>query len=150
MHKVIDNKAFFKTVADSLNQKESVSFLVKGRSMNPFFIDQETEVFIEKKDQYRVLDVCLFEINGQFILHRLIKIRNHQYFFRGDHLYRFEIADASHILGSVYQFKHRNKYVKTKRCSYIFKVKTYLFYKQIKMLIRTIYRGIRYGRQAKH
>lgn len=150
MHKVIENKAFFKTIADSLKEKESVSFKVKGKSMNPFFIDQETEVFVKEKDNYKPFDICLFELKGRFILHRLLKINHNQYIFRGDRLYQLETVEASNILGYVYQFKNNEKAILVENVSYQVKVRIYLAYKAIKMFIRKIYRGLFYGRKKKH
>lgn len=145
--KVIENKVFFQTITDTLSDKASVSFIVKGKSMMPFLHDQETEVFCKKKNRYQVNDICLFNIKDQYFLHRLIKIKGDQYFFRGDHLYTYEIVGEDQILAYVYQFQHKDKMIICKNRIYRFKVFIYLKFKAIKMFLRHIYRGVFHGRQ---
>ena len=145
MKKVIENKVFFKTIADSLNKHESVSFIVKGQSMKPFLINQKSEVFIQKKDCYAKKDICLFIKNNQYYLHRLIKIKNGRYVFRGDHLYKKEVVQEKDILGYVYQFEHFNQRIQTNHWIYRLKVNGYLMFKSIKILLRKIYRGVFHG-----
>jgi hypothetical protein len=144
MKKVIENKVFFETIIDSLNHKESVSFIVKGNSMKPFLLDQKTEVFLRQKDQYQKKDICLFKKNNQYILHRLIKIQANTYIFRGDHLYQKEYVQAKDILAYVYQFKNHHL-VKTNHWYYRLKVNLYLTYKTAKNVLRKIYRGVFHG-----
>jgi len=149
MKKVFNNQDFFDTIIDVLNHEESVSFFVKGSSMNPFFLNQQTEVFIRTKPFYQPKDVCLFKYGQKVLLHRLIRIKNGMYFFRGDHLYTYEKVEKEAILGYVYQMKTNEKMTRSIQVGYRLKVNLYLFYKKCKMIIRYIYRGVRYGCRKK-
>lgn len=141
MIKTFDNESFFKTISESLKQGQSVSFMVKGSSMKPFFQDGLTEVFLKEKDDYHKGDVCLFKYKDNYILHRLIKIKADQYIFRGDHLYSYENINKNQILGFVYKFNQNDKVVNSSSFFYKLKVKIYLFYKSIKMVLRQLIRG---------
>jgi signal peptidase I len=141
MIKTFDNESFFKTISESLKQGQSVSFMVKGSSMKPFFIDGLTEVFLKEKDDYHKGDVCLFKYKEKYILHRFIKIKEDQYIFRGDHLYSYENINKNQILGFVYKFNQNDKVVDSSSFFYKLKVKIYLFYKSIKMVLRQLIRG---------
>lgn len=141
MIKTFDNESFFKTISESLKQGQSVSFVVKGNSMKPFFLDGLTEVSLKEKDDYHKGDICLFKFNDHYILHRLVKIKEGHYIFRGDHLYGYECVKKEDILGFVYKFKQKDKIIHSSSLSYKFKVKLYLFYKSIKMVLRRLIRG---------
>jgi signal peptidase I len=141
MIKTFDNESFFKTISESLKQGQSVSFMVKGNSMKPFFIDGSTEVFLNKKDDYHKGDVCLFKYKDNYILHRLIKIKEYQYIFRGDHLYHYEQISEGNILGFVYRFKRNHKVIDSSSLLYKIKVNIYLLYKSLKMVLRKLIRG---------
>ena len=146
MKKVFENEDFFKTVTSTLLENKSVSFLVKGTSMLPFFKSGVTEVFIFKKDEYKRHDVCLFKINDNYVLHRLIRIKNGLYYFRGDHLYNFEIVKSDSIIGSVYKYIENGKMYDVNKFTYKLKLNFFLLTKNIKMVLRKIYLGVRRGK----
>jgi hypothetical protein len=115
--------------------------------MKPFLLDQKTEVYLRKKETYRKRDICLFKKNNQYFLHRLIKIDNDTYIFRGDYLYKKERVQESDVLAYVYKFQHHGKTIKTNHWFYRLKVNFYLIYKSLKNVLRHIYRGVFHGSQ---
>lgn len=143
--KTFANSEFFKTIEESLEGGENVSFLVKGTSMLPIFKDALTEVFLTKKDKYQRFDVCLFKVDEQYILHRLIKIKGHHYYFRGDHSYNFEVVHEEDILAYVYKFKNGELIALVSSLKYRCKFKCHLFFKGIKMALRKIFKGTKDG-----
>jgi len=149
MKKVFDNQDFFKPIEEALNQQESVSFLVQGTSMSPTFKHLHTEVFLKQKDRYLPQDVCLFKMKNKYFLHRLIKINNNRCFFRGDHLYRYEVCQVDQILAYVYQFKNGDRLMSVNQIRYMLKVRFYLIFKQVKMILRSVYRRVFGGHQSR-
>ena len=147
MKKNFDNQEFFTAANELLKRGESISFLVKGNSMKPFFKNQETEVYIKTKSEYLPKDICLFQINNVYILHRLIRIKKDHYFFRGDNSYNFEIVHQEDILAYVYQYKTK-KLIKTASLIYKLRVRLYLMFKGAKMFVRRIYLGVKGGKQV--
>ncbi|MFP4479165.1 MAG: S24/S26 family peptidase [Candidatus Izemoplasmatales bacterium] len=144
MKKVFDNQDFFKTINDTLLANKSVSFMVKGHSMSPFLKNEESEVFLKTKDNYQIYDICLFKYKDDYRLHRLIKVSNQNYYFRGDHLYQYEIVSKDHILAYVYQYQN-HKLINVNRLSYKVKVRLFLLYKQVYMFLRRCYLVIKHG-----
>ena len=144
--KTFENKDFFLAVEESLEKGDNVSFLVKGTSMLPIFKDSLTEVFITKKDKYQRFDVCLFKIDEQYILHRLVKTNKHHYYFRGDHSYNFEVVHKEDILAYVYKFKTGESIIEIDNFKYQFRFRFHLFIKGIKMFLRKILKGTKSGK----
>jgi signal peptidase I len=143
MNKTINNKDFFTTIKTSLNSGEHVSFFVKGTSMLPFFKDGKTEVFLTKKDQYKKRDVCLFQYNEIYVLHRLVKIKDkHQYIFQGDHTYQFEVIEKEKIIGYVYQYKDGDKVSRMSSLCIQLKTILYLGFKKMKFWLRKVIKGV--------
>lgn len=142
MKKVINNQVFFETIKETLNENHSVSFVVKGTSMLPFFKDGITEVFLEKKHRYRKHDICLFTIEDKYLMHRLIKVNKDIYIFRGDHLYTKEKINKENIVATVYQFKNYDKIVNVNHLFYRSKVFVYLILKRFKIILRSIYKSL--------
>ncbi|MGM0496223.1 MAG: S24/S26 family peptidase [Bacillota bacterium] len=145
MKKVYDNKAFFKTIEESLSNNEKVAFIVKGNSMKPFFIDGLTEVFLKKKLNYNKKDICLFKKNDTYFLHRLIKIKQGLYYFRGDNLNQYEIVKPIALIGYVYQYKNNDRIIKTNNFFYKLKLYCFLAYKKLYLILRAIYLGVKSG-----
>jgi len=132
------NKAFFKEISTMIDAGQVVSFPVKGTSMRPFLKEGNTEVFVQKGTEYNKNDICLFQYQGKTILHRLIKIKDNQYYFRGDHLLQYEIVDESDILAKVIYFITDHKQISSTDRWLRFRVTVCLLLKQVKASLRMI------------
>ena len=97
-------------ISAQLNEGGSVRFKPKGTSMLPTLRQGLDEVVITKlQGKPRKLDILFYRReNGQFVLHRLQKIKNGSYIIRGDHQFEYEygITDEN-IIGVVTQI-HRD------------------------------------------
>jgi phage repressor protein C with HTH and peptisase S24 domain len=138
---VISNQEFFETIIEDLKKGDKVSFLVKGNSMKPFLLDGLTEVFLQKKDNYQVGDICLFEYRNQYILHRLIKRHKSHFIFRGDNSVFTETVHEEDIHAYVYQYKTGEEVVTTASPEYQKKVKKHLARRRIYLFLRRLVRG---------
>jgi signal peptidase I len=138
---VISNQEFFETIIEDLKKGDKVSFLVKGNSMKPFLLDGLTEVFLLKKDNYLVGDICLFEYRNQFILHRLIKQHKSHYIFRGDNSSFSETVHEEDIYAYVYQYKTDEELVSTASPNYLKKVRKHLVKRRTYLFLRRLIRG---------
>ena len=88
---IVNNEAFFKDIKEIIKTTD-VKFKVKGSSMWPFFKDGITSVTLTKVEKLKKLDVCLFNYKDKYFLHRLIKIKDNDYIFKGDGLSSKEIV----------------------------------------------------------
>jgi signal peptidase I len=138
---VVSNQDFFETVIEDLKKGDKVSFLVKGNSMRPFLLDGLTEVFLMKKDNYLVGDICLFKYRDNYILHRLIKRHKSHYIFRGDNSHFCETVHEEDIYAYVYQYKREEELVLTENPKYLKKVRKHLARRRIYLFLRRLIRG---------
>ncbi|MEE0946735.1 MAG: S24 family peptidase [Acutalibacteraceae bacterium] len=105
---------------ETLNSGGKVTFVTKGRSMAPLLVSGRDSVVIGRFDEYKKGDVVLFRNNeGEFILHRIYKIKNDLYYTEGDSLL---ISDPpikkEQILGKAVSFIRNAKEIKTSSFSY--------------------------------
>lgn len=120
---IVKNDAFFKDVQDIINTQD-VTFKIKGSSMWPFFKDGKTSITLTKIQQIKRLEVYLFKYKDQYIIHRLIQIKDDTYIFRGDGLISKEVVDKDSILAHVCGYQTK-RYIKTDHWFYKLRVRLY-------------------------
>lgn len=129
-------------IKEAFQNKQDVSFKVKGTSMRPFFVDNETEVTVTRYDgELKKLHVYLFQVEEKYLLHRYIKTKGDKHYFRGDALYNYEVVEEDNIIGEVKEMKYREYQIQCNNFRYRNSVRYYLFRKSIKILLRRIIKG---------
>lgn len=88
---------------DILNRGDTLYYTNVGDSMMPLIQQGRDVLIISPKPNYRLQkdDVPLYKRDsGQYVLHRIVKVRTHDYLIRGDNRYHTEhgITDR-HIIG---------------------------------------------------
>lgn len=108
--KQIPNDIFFAQVISEINAGRSVIIKVKGTSMLPFIRNGKDAVKLDPVNQQLVQkDVVLFNYNGNYILHRIVKIEGNRYLIQGDGIYSScESCNREDIVGKVSEI-HRLK-----------------------------------------
>lgn len=90
------------TFEAELNQRGHIVFTNVGKSMMPLLRQGRDLMVIEKKgpERCRKYDAVLFKRdNGQYVLHRILEVREKDYLIVGDNCDQKEYVDDSHILG---------------------------------------------------
>lgn len=84
--KTIDTKSYLDTLCEIADKGELVSTVVSGGSMVPFLSGNRDYVYLEiPKRKLKKGDIVLFvRKNGDFVLHRIKKIRKDGYYLIGD------------------------------------------------------------------
>ncbi len=83
--KPIPNDIFFAQVESEIAAGRSVIFKVKGNSMYPFLRNGIDSVKLVPVNQQLVKNVVvIFKYNGNYILHRIVKIEGDTYIMQGD------------------------------------------------------------------
>ena len=84
--KTIDTKSYLSSLCEIAQKGESVCTVVSGGSMVPFLSGNKDYVYLEvPKRRLRKGDIVLFtRTNGDFVLHRIKKIRKDGYYLTGD------------------------------------------------------------------
>jgi signal peptidase I len=120
---IVNNEAFFKDIKEIIKTTD-VKFKVKGSSMWPFFKDGITSVTLTKVEKLKKLDVCLFNYKDKYFLHRLIKIKDNDYIFKGDGLSSKEIVKKEDIIARVKSYENK-KEIDVEKKSYKLRVLLY-------------------------
>lgn len=87
---------------EQLNRHGVLAFTNKGVSMMPLLRQNRDVMVIRKRGAERLkkYDAVLYRRdNGQYVLHRILKVREHDYLIVGDNCYQKEYVDDDHILG---------------------------------------------------
>ena len=84
-----------------------------GTSMNPFFHTGD-QVVLKKSEAYKKLDCVLYKReNGQYVFHRILKIKKGIYYIAGDNQTTLEEVNDNQILakmiGYIIDGKHNKK-----------------------------------------
>ena len=90
----------------------SLTYRNKGASMMPLLKEGRDLFTLAKKgpERCKKYDVVLYKgPGGQYILHRIIKVREDDYVIRGDNTYRKEYYKDDDILGVMTSFVHNGK-----------------------------------------
>ena len=70
-----------------------------GNSMLPFLRERKDTIVIQKREQYKQFDVVLYKRNGNYVLHRIIKVLPETFHIRGDNCYYDEYVKHNEIIG---------------------------------------------------
>lgn len=90
------------TIKDELMEKGYLVYTNKGISMLPLLRHDRDLMIIEKKKegQLKKYDAVLFiRGNGQYVLHRILKVREHDYWIVGDNCTSGEYIKEEQIIG---------------------------------------------------
>ena len=90
--KIVETESFLSVLCELAEQGERVCTVVSGSSMVPFLASGRDYAYLENpKRTPRKGDVVLFRRkNGDFVLHRIKKVKNSCYFLIGDRQYAVE------------------------------------------------------------
>lgn len=134
----VTNKDFFKLLEEQIKTQD-VKFKVKGTSMKPFFKDGFTVVTIRKVETYKKHDIVLFKLNDNYILHRIVKIKDKEIITEGDNLLSKESISFSNIIGKVINYKNKRE-INTNNFFYKLRVNLWYMYKSFKRLAKKVIR----------
>ncbi len=83
--KIISNNEYFKCVKQIIEQEGSVKIRIKGYSMTPVLMDNRDELLLSPCTKLKKWDIVLALLsNGQYVLHRIIKIDGNRITLMGD------------------------------------------------------------------
>ncbi len=98
---------------EELEQHGTIVFTNKGVSMMPLLRQDRDLIVIEKKgpERCKKYDVVLFKRGEKYILHRILKVREKDYYIAGDNCRRGEYVPDEKILGVLTQVVRDGKVV---------------------------------------
>lgn len=84
--KTVDAQEYISMLRELTEEGKEVSLLITGNSMSPFIIHQRDVIYFSAPDrELRVGDMVFYQRdNGQFVMHRIWKVKNDGYYIVGD------------------------------------------------------------------
>ncbi|MCD7734319.1 MAG: S24/S26 family peptidase [Clostridiales bacterium] len=84
--RVVDAQVYIPMLRSILEEGKIVPMIITGNSMSPFLISHRDRIFLKKAEgDLQVGDMAFFRRpNGQYVFHRIWKIRPDGYYFLGD------------------------------------------------------------------
>ena len=84
--KVVDTREYVGMLKELTEEGREVSMLIAGSSMSPFLIHERDMIYFKKPDrELKKGDMVFFQRrSGQFIMHRIWKVRPEGYYIVGD------------------------------------------------------------------
>lgn len=83
----IDTRQYVSVLRKLVEEGHQVGMTIIGTSMQPFLVDQRDEIFFQKPQRkLRAGDMVFYQrLDGRYVMHRICKKKNADYFMAGDH-----------------------------------------------------------------
>ena len=83
----VDTREYVSVLKEMVEQGMEVSMPVSGTSMEPFLIHKRDRIYFRKPEgPIRKGDMVFYQRKtGNYVMHRVMKVRDHQYYLAGDH-----------------------------------------------------------------
>lgn len=127
------------TYEELLKQNGKFVYKTKGVSMEPMLHQNRDLVVISKPSaRLKPFDVALYRRGTNYVLHRVIKVRESDYLIRGDNTYYLETVPDTAIIGVLTAFKRKGKYYSINNLRY----RAYVHFWCVSFPIRSFYRRL--------
>ncbi len=102
-----------KSFSDIIEETGQLVYTTRGISMRPLLRQGKDVVLIEKpKERCKKYDAVLFKRrNGQYVLHRILKVLDKKYWIVGDNCISGEMVDEDQIVGVMTSLKRNGKII---------------------------------------
>ncbi len=117
-------------ISGILNDKGVCYTKTKGTSMRPFIKEgRDTIEFVKPKGELKKYDMALYlRGDGKYCMHRVLKVRQDDYFIMGDNTTQKEYIKKSEVIAVALGYYKKEKYIDCNSNKfYRFKVKTWCF-----------------------
>lgn len=83
----VDTREYVTALKEMVEQGMEVSMTVFGTSMEPFLIHNRDRIYFQQpKEPIKKGDMVFFQRKtGEYVMHRIMKVKNQQYYLAGDH-----------------------------------------------------------------
>ncbi|MGN0334459.1 MAG: hypothetical protein ACI4DV_02185 [Lachnospiraceae bacterium] len=112
--KVIDTKEYVSMLRELTDAGKEVSMLIAGNSMSPFLVHQRDSIRFRKPDRpLKAGDMVFYQRkNGQFLMHRICRVRPEGYDIVGDAQWLIEgPVERDQIFAVVTGVKRKGKWI---------------------------------------
>jgi len=101
----------YTTVERELENNGVYASVTRGNSMEPLFKTHRDVVIVKRIDcELKPYDVALYRGNdGNYILHRVLKVKDDYYVIRGDNTFAKEYVPKCEVVGVLISFNRKGK-----------------------------------------
>ena len=112
--KVVDTKEYVSVLRELTDTGKEVSMLIAGNSMSPFLVHQRDSIRFRKPDRpLKIGDMVFYQRkNGQFLMHRICRVRPEGYDIVGDAQWLIEDSvERNQIFSIVTGVQRKGKWI---------------------------------------
>lgn len=112
--RLVDTREYVSMLRELTEEGKEVNMLVSGNSMSPFLIHRRDYVYFKKPDrELRRGDIVFFQrTNGQFVMHRIWKVKPDGYYIVGDAQKNIEgPVHREQIFARITKVQRKGKYI---------------------------------------
>ena len=144
--KIVDTRAYVSMLRELVREGKEVSMLITGSSMSPFLLShKDTICFRAPNRKLRRGDMVFFEReNGQFVMHRICRVRPEGYYIVGDAQTEIEgPVKEEQIFAVITKVNRRGKWIGPENFWWKFYAHVWLKVIPLRPLITKVYRALR-------
>lgn len=132
-----------KKFEDIISEQGKLVYTNVGDSMYPFIKPRDLLVIEKINSPLKKYDVPLYKRDtGKYVLHRIVKIKNGEYYICGDNRAHLERGiEDRHIIGLLTEIVRDGKTISVYSSKYRF-YKLFLPFRRFRLLIRYIFRRV--------
>lgn len=139
----VDTQEYMTVLKELVENGNQVSLLISGSSMSPFLIHHRDIIYFQKPDrELNAGDMVFYRRgSGQYVMHRIVKIRPEGYYMVGDAQTEIEgPLDRAQIFGLVTAVKRNGRMLRPGDFWWEFFARIWLRIIPLRGLINRIYR----------
>ena len=132
------------TFEEILDRDGKLVYRTKGISMEPMLRQNRDLVIIRvPSSRLKKYDVALYRRNSNYVLHRVIGVKEDHYLIRGDNTYRVETVPDEDVIGVLAGFRRNGKEISTDSIGYRIYVRVWHAVYPLRALCKHVIRAVR-------
>lgn len=145
----IDTREYVGVLKEMVEQGMEVSMTVAGTSMEPFLTDRRDRIYFQKPEEpVKKGDMVFFQRRtGEYVMHRVMKVKKQQYYLAGDHQTVLEgPIEKEQIFAKIVSVERAGVWISEDDSCWKFYADWWRRLFQIRKVINKLKRALGYGR----
>lgn len=141
----VDTNEYVSVLRKLVEEGREVSLLVSGSSMSPFLAHQRDYIYFKKPDrELRKGDMVFYQRRtGQYVMHRIWKVKNDQYYMVGDAQKEIEgPLDRDQIFALITKVQRKGKWIEPGDFWWEFFEKVWINIVPVRRVLVKVYGGV--------
>lgn len=141
----VDTNEYVSVLRELVEEGREVSLLVSGSSMSPFLAHQRDYIYFKKPDrELRKGDMVFYQRRtGQYVMHRIWKVKNDQYYLVGDAQQEIEgPLDRDQIFALITKVQRKGKWIEPGDFWWEFFEKVWINIVPVRRVLVKVYGGV--------